>query len=508
MIVRRAPVPVGDSAFYLYRAHEVEESLRARGAGAPIVRAVLVPDTLPDEKDVRALERQLRATYTGRGRRALGWGLWWLFAAPALALAVATLLPLLALFFGWLPPLGAALATLGASAGGIVLGAVVTLGPLLWGWYRAARHFRAAGRWRAIARTAQRRLRTVPLRQEAEPALAAFTQAAEPLLTRLRETLGGMPERGVDGAADGAFQARQLAQLAARHGLAETADLYHALYERLAVAERRLGRGDSSGSVLAERRSRSEAIKAQRAARALFAPFRIGHRPPANPLAPFIGAAAGVLVFGLTLALTGLYLVPDGAALVLEGVGVRTARLVARSSTAPRPVTVVRGPASGWAAPFPFTGRRTLSLEPRIMSIFSRLRPVGEDAYDVVEVRIGYRIVEPERWAMLETDGDGEGQLRLFLSRELDEFIGERRQAAAQQVAMENPALASNPQAVFDRADQLMAQQLDALIRVFVTQGAPQLTQGAGVQISPQFQAEVTARVSASAVEAILGQER
>ena len=508
MIFRRAPVPIGDGAFYLYRAHEVEESLRALAGGAPIERAILVPDALPDEKDVRAIERQLRATYTGRARRALGWGLWWLFAAPALGLAVCTLLPIAALFFFWLPPLGTALVTLGASAGGIVLGAAVTLGPLVWGWRRAARALGTARRWRGLARTAQRRLRTVPLRQEQEPALAAFTGEAEPTLVRLREALGVLAERGAEGAGDGAFQARQLAQLAARHGLPETADTYQALYERLSIAEQRVGGGDSGGSVLAERRSRGEAAKAQRAARALFGPFRIGHRPPASPLAPFVGAGAGLLAFAVTLALTGVYLVPDGSALLLEGIGARTARLVGRAGEAPRPTTVIRGPASGWAPPVPLTGRRSLSLEPRSISIFSRLRPAGDDAYDIVEVRISYQITDVERWAALDADDDGERQLALVLSQRLDEFIGERRQAAAQQVAMENPSLTSNPEAIFARADQALAQQLDALIRVFVTQGAPQLTQGAGVQVSPEYQFQPRQAVDAAVVEAILGQER
>ena len=73
MIVRRAPAPIGDGAFYLYRPQQVEESLRALAVGAPTARSILVPDALPDEKDVRAIERQVRSTYMGRWRRALGW---------------------------------------------------------------------------------------------------------------------------------------------------------------------------------------------------------------------------------------------------------------------------------------------------------------------------------------------------------------------------------------------------------------------------------------------------
>jgi hypothetical protein len=508
MIVRRAPAPLGDGAYYLYRPQEAEEALRALGAGAPAPRAILVPDALPDEKDVRAIERQLRTTYTGRARRALGWGLWWLFAAPALALAVANLLPLLAFLFGWLPPLAAALATLGASSGGAVLALATTLGPLVWGWRRAARDLGDARRLRALVRAAQRRLRSAPLRQEQEPALAAFSQESEPLVKRLRDAVGGMAERGVDAAGEATSQARQLAQLAALNGLPEIADAYHALYQRLAVSERRLARSEGGGSVLAERRSRGEASKAQRAAREIFEPYRIGFRPPSSPLAPYLGAGAGATVLALTLAGTGLYLVPDGAALVLEGVSARAARAISQASEDPRPVSVVRGPASGWTLPFPLTGRRFLSLEPRVITIFSRLRPVGDDAYDIVEVRMGYRIADVERWAQLDADEDGERRLALVLSQQLDEFIGERRQVAAQQVAMENPNLANNPQAVYERVDAALAQQLDSLIRVFVTQGAPQLTQGAGVQISTQYQFQPRQAVDAAMVEAILGQER
>ncbi|HET7770575.1 MAG TPA: hypothetical protein VFN74_17500 [Chloroflexota bacterium] len=503
--MRRAPAPIGDGAFYLYRPEQVEESLHSLAVGAPATRSILVPDTLPDEKDVRAIERQMRTTYMGRGRRALGWGMWWLFAAPALALAIANLLPVLAVFFGWLPPLAMALATLGASTGGVVLGFAVTLAPLGWGWSRAVRDLKRAARWRGLARVAQRRLRTAPLRQEQDPALAAFAQEAEAPLNRLREALNGMAERGVDAAGEGAAQARSIAQLAARHGLPEVAQAYHALYARLSIAERRLGPSEG-GSVLAERRSRGEASKAQRAAREIFAPFRIGHRPPASPLAPYLGAGAGVLALALALALTGLYLVPDGAALLIEGVASRAARVV--RAGAAQPGAVVRGPASGWSLPFPLTGRRYLSLEPRVISIFSRLRPVGDAAYDIVEVRISYRISDVERWAQLDADGDGERQIALVLSQQLDEFIGERRQTAAQQVAMENPNLANNPQAVFERVDASLAQNLEALIRIFMTQGAPQLTQGAGVQVSPQFQFQPRQAVDAQMVEAILGQER
>ena len=505
MIVRRAPAPVGDGAFYLYRPQQVVESLRALAAGAPVERAILVPDALPDEKDVRAIERQLRVTFTGRGRRALGWGLWWLFAAPALALALANLLPLLALFFGWLPPLGAALATLGASTGGVVLGFAVTLAPLVWGWSRAVADLRRAARWRALTRVAQRRLRSAPLRQEQDAALAAFTHETQAPLNRLRDALNGMAERGVDAAGEGAAQARLISQVAARHALPEVAEAYHALYERLSIAERRLGPAEG-GSVLAERRSRGEATRAQRAAREIFAPYRIGHRPPASPLAPYLGAGAGVLALALALAATGLYLVPDGAALLIEGIASRAGRIV--SAGASQPGSVVRGPASGWSLPFPLTGRRYLSLEPRVISIFSRLRPVGDDAYDIVEVRISYRITDVERWAQLDAGEDGERRLALVLSQQLDEYIGERRQMAAQQVAMENPNLANNPQAVYDRVDAALAQQLDGLIRVFVTQGAPQLTQGAGVQVSPQYQFQPRQAVDAQMVEAILGQER
>ena len=510
MIFRRAPAPVGEGTFYFYAPQKVEDSLRALGAGVPEPRAIFVADALPDEKDVRAIERQVRSTFSGRARRALAWGLWWALAAPAVALAIANLLPLAAGVFGWLPPLAAALATLGASSGGVVLAACVALGPLVWGWQRAGRELNRARVLGSLVRAAQRRLRSQPLRQEVHPALAAFAAESAAPLSRLRESLEALPDRGVDGAGEGATIARQISQLAARRGLPEISDAYHALYERLALAERRLGRAEGGGNVLEERRARSEASRTLRDARAIFAPFRSGARHSTSPLAPAVGALAGLTALILTVAITGIYLVPDGAALFLEGVGTRAGRLFSpqRVEAPPRPVSAIRGPASGWSAPFPFTGRRYVSLEPRVISIFSRLRPVGDDAYDIVEVRIGYRIVDVDRWALVDADEGGERRVVVGLSQRLDEFIGERRQEAAQRVAMENPTLANSPDQVFARADQAVIQQLDSYIRFFVTQAAPTMAQGAGIQISPQYQFQPRQAVDADVVEAILGQER
>jgi len=506
VIFRRAPGPLGDSDLLFYAPHEVEDSVRAAIAGVPIPRALLAGGAAPEEKDAHAAERQLRNLYVGRGRRALGWGLWWLFSAPALALAWANMLAGAGAALAWFPPVGQALATLGAATGGVVMAAVVALGPSAWGWSRAVTELRRGRRWGALARGVQRRLRGQPLQLAAEPALNAFNVVTAPTRLKLRDAFASLSDRGAEGASECASLARQLSIAAARHGLPEISDAYHGIYDLLARAERRIGRIDSG--VLGERRGRSMAHRVLRDVRDLLAPFRPGYRPPTSPLAPALGASAGVLALVLALGATGLYVVPDGEVLFVEGPAQRLVRAAGGETGAQalRPISVVRGPASGWSAPFPVTVRRSVSLAPRTLSIFSRLRPAGDAAYDIVEVQITYRIVDVDRWASIDSDAGGERRLVVVLSQRLDQFVGGRRQEAAQQVAMQNPALANSPDQIFARADQEVARQLDTYIRFFVTQSAPQIGQGAGVQVAPAFQFQPRQAVDAKEVEAILGE--
>jgi hypothetical protein len=507
---RRTANPLGDGDLFVYAPDALEASLAAAAEGAPAARAVLTPEAPAEDADVRQLERQQRSYWTGRARRALGWGLWWLLAGPALTLAWANLAGPISRIFFWLPPLRVALATLGEASGGPLLALAVTLTPWAWAWRRAARDFGRARRERRLARTAaSRRVREAPLRREVEPALAAFTRDGATLRTRLRDGAASIGERGADGAGEAADAARQLSLLAARHGLDDVAALYHALYSRFGASERRLSRAERGGAgMVAERAAGGEARRVQRSARTLLGRFRLAHRPPASPLAPVVGVAAGLLVLVGTFAATGIYVLGPDEAMFLEPVGTRLLRArggLGVPSEDPAP-NVLRGPRAGWDMPFPLTGRRRIDLVAQPIVISARFRAAAGGAVDLIQARLTYRITDIERWAALDAGGEGAERLALELSSQLEEYVQGRRQEAAQMVVGQAPQLSNDRQQVMARADALVEQNLEALIRVFVTSFAPDVGAEAGVQFDAQFQSGIRRGVSMEEANALLGE--
>ncbi|HEU5315274.1 MAG TPA: hypothetical protein VFX49_04150 [Chloroflexota bacterium] len=510
MRYRKAADPVGNGDLYVYLPDALEASLSAAAEGAPAAREVLAADAPPAEADVRTLERQLRAQWVGRARRALGWALWWVLVGPALTLAWANLAAPISRLFFWLPPLRAALATLGETSGGPLLALAVTLAPWAWAWSRAAGDFARARHDRRLARAAaSRRVREAPLRREADADLAAFAREGDALRARLREGAASIGERGADGAGEAADAARQLSVLAARHGLDDVAALYHALYTRFGASERRLSRAERGGAgVLAERRAGGEARRVQREVRSLLARFRPGYRPPASPLAPALGALAGIVVLVGTFVVTGFYVVGSDEALFLDSAGSRLARAAGMFGlpAGDRSPAVVRGPAMGWDAPFPLTGRRRLSLATQPIVISARFRGTAAGAVDLIQVQLGYQVAYVERWAALDADGAGAQRLTLGLSSQLEEYIQGRRQEAAQMVVAQTPQLGNDRQQVMARADALVEQNLDALVRVFIGSVAPDVAEEAGVQIGTDFQARIRRGVSMEEANALLGE--
>jgi len=507
VIYRKTPNPLGEGDLYLYAPPDLESTLAAAADGAPVSRAVLAADAAPEENDVRALERQLRQAWTGRARRAFGWAMWWLLAGPALSLLWAKVAePVSGVLL--LPALKRFGATLGASSGGPVLAAAVFLAPWIWSWARGVRDLADARRFRRLAKAAaSRRLREAPLRRETDPALAAFSTEAEPLRARLRTGAAAIGERGADGAGEAADAARQLALLAARHGLAEVSQVYAAVYNRFGASERRLARSERGGAgVMAERRASGEAKRVQKEVRRLLARYRPGFRPPSSPLAPALGVLAGVVVLAASVAGTGLYVVDRSGAMLLEPVGLRAARAMGLANAQESVPEVVQGPATGWAPPYPLTGRRYVSFEPQPILISARFHRVAADRWDVIQIGTAFRISNVEQWARFDADGHGADRLPLLLSTAFEEYVRSNQQQAAQFVVSQNPALANNPQQAMQRADQLLEQQLDGFTRYFVTNVAPDSVQQFGIQLASESQSRIVRGVPDEVANTLLGE--
>jgi hypothetical protein len=258
--------------------------------------------------------------------------------------------------------------------------------------------------------------------------------------------------------------------------------------------------------MMAERRAAGEARRVQRELRRVLARFRPGYRPPASPLAPALGAVLGVLLLAATVAGTGLYVVDRSGAMLLEPVGLRAARALGLANASESAPQVIQGPASGWALPYPLTGRRFISFEPQPIVLSARFHRVAADRWDVIQVATAYRVSNVDQWARFDADGRGADRLPLVLSTDFEEYVRNNQQQAAQFVVSQNPALANNPQQAMARADQLLEQQLDGFTRYFVANVAPDSAQQMGVQLASESTPRILRGVPENVANALLGE--
>ncbi len=494
------PGPAGDSdaaALLVYAPDVAEMVVDAASRGAPLERYAFAAGGAPDEKHGRAVERQLRRDLSARARRNWGSALRWLLLGPALTLLWINLAPAAAVLFFWLPPLAQFVESLGASSGGMLLAAVVGLAPLAWAWNRAWAALRQALYWGRLARyVSSRRYRQSPLHAQADPRVAGFQADAGSLVARLRGLVELIPDKPSDAAAEGADAARQLHLLAFRHGLPEVAQAYHGVYTQLGMAERRIARQERADTgILGERKLAREGRRAQRAVRTQLARFRPGARTAGAALAPVNGVLLGALGLAGVLLLTGSYLVTDDRAVVVESAGGRIARALGGLGVAEGegpPAEVVRAPGLHWTWPAPLTSRHSVSLGQQRTVLRARFRQSAPDMVDVVELELRFRITDLDRWARLDADGNGTARLSAQLSSLLEEFVSSARQAAAQELAQQNPGLANDRMQLMARADQLVESRMDQVARAFVSgvstsSGARQ----AGIQVLPEHRFQI-----------------
>jgi hypothetical protein len=500
----KVPHPLREGELILYDPDDVRQALEDARRGAPLVREARGAGSPPDEAEVRAVEARLRRWLNERSRVAWGRALWWASLGPALSLLWINFAEAVALLFAWLPPLAVLIATLGAVTGGPLLATLVALLPLIWAWRRAWRHVGEGRAWGRLARLAGgRRFRTAPLQRVGDQPLEAFTSQGAPLVAALRSAAGQLGERGADGAAEVARLMRELYQLAARHGLAGAAGVYHGIYRRFDAAERRVASAERAGGVLAERRVAKELTRArQEVGRGLArhlaqgrAPFRL------TSLAPLAGLLGGLLTLVLVLWLTGVYFVEPGQAVIVDPPGARLARLPALfglrgagqegqgGAGGSGPVEVVRSEGYHWGWPRPFSDRHAISLGEQRARLRAILRQTGPDRYDVVLVEVRFRISDVDRWARLDRDGNGVAILSARLSDVLQRVLVQQQQEAAQALRQQNPALADDPAQLAARASQLVEGRLEEIVRAFAgalsESGA---TAEAGVQLSREVQ--------------------
>lgn len=501
---RRVASPIGDTDLLIYDSMLVDRELGRVAAGGTPARRALGATEPPDEAEVRAAERQLRRSLAARGRRAWGWTIFLVLAGPALSLLLLNFAPFIGALFFWLPPLAEFAGTLGGVSGGPLLVAVIAALPAVWCWWRALAKAGEARRWGALARACgSRRYREATLERDTDPALAAFVAEAGPVTARIRSLIRALAERGSDAAGEAAELARQVYLAAARRGLQGTAGVFHALYAELAAAERRLVRLErNDAGLFAERKATREARATRARVRRLFQPYVSSYRGPSSALAPFGGLMGGMMALGVVLLITGLYLVPDDGAVILEPVEARLSSVLPALGLAPESsgsARIERNPGLHWSLPYPFTQRHAVSLGVQRLVLRARFRQASPSTVDVVIVEIRFRIVDVERWARLDADGEGSARLASQLSQILESVIQRSRQDARQAVLQQSPALANDPAQLVARADQLVESRMEEITRVFAAAiGSTDAPRQAGIEVSPTTRFEIVRGVPAA----------
>ncbi len=506
----KLPHPLRDGELLFYDADAVSRALDDARRGAPLARVALGAQSPPEEAEVRGLEGRLGRGLRARSRAAWGRALWWILLGPALSLLWINFAPAIALIFSPLPPLEALVASLGAVAGGTLLATAVALVPLVWAWRRAGRPLDEARRWGRLARLAAgRRFAAAPLRRTADAELQAFAAASAGLVTKLRDQASQLPERGADGAAEMAQLAREAYRLAQRHRLAGVAGTYHDIYAGFSAAEQRLARLDRAGGVLAERKVAGEGQRVRRQAAGALAAFSPSGPVRSRLLAPLGGLLAGLAALAGTLLLTGMFIVLPGQAVIVDPPAARLARLVpgAGEETGEGARQVVRTEGFHWSWPRPFVERHAVTLGEQRVRLRAIFRQNGPNSFDVLFVEMRFRINNVERWAQLDRDGTGAAAFGERLSTVLQELLQQQRQEARQALRQQNPGLADDPAQLGARADQLVEQRLEEIVRAFVAalseSGA---TRDAGVQVSQEHQSRLIRGLPAALAGATPGE--
>jgi hypothetical protein len=492
----QVPNPMGEGDILAYDTGLAEFALDAGARGAPLVRIALGPSEPPEETRIRAAEAQLRRGLHARARVALGRAFYWSMLGVAFSLLWVNFSAFVAAFFFWFPPLAVFILTLGSASGGALLAVVVGLLPLIWAWAKAWQHLRQSGYWRKLARfVGSRRFRSAPLERQVDPALAAFWEVSTPTISRLRSQVPALQEKGADGVAEAAQLARTLHLQAAQHGLMPAALVYHEIYSQFGANEVRLSRQERSDTGMLSERKLAKAIgRVRESARGVLAPFAMGRKVPTKALAPFRGFLWGALLLLITLVITGTYFVPEDHAVIMTGAAERMTSALAVAggadrNDASRPL-IIREPGYHWSLPEPFVSRHTVTLGAQRLQLRAPFRQSAPGVGEVVAVDLVFRIIDIERWARIDREGAGAAQLSAGLSEILEAVIQRSRVEAREAVILQNPALANDEAQVVSRADQLVQQRMEEIVRFFIA-AASNGVREQGIELGPNIRVEM-----------------
>jgi hypothetical protein len=224
--------------------------------------------------------------------------------------------------------------------------------------------------------------------------------------------------------------------------------------------------------------------------------------------------AAGTFALAAALALTGAYWVGPSQAVIVDPVDARLGRLStalipgaapAEEMDGYRPeVVAAPGLHLGW--PGPFEERHAVTLEPQEAILQARVRQTGADEFDVLFVRMRFRITNARLWADHDPDGTGVERLAAGLSSVLENVIQQQRRDTRQALAQQNPSLANDQEALAARADQLVLPRLEETLRGFIDAAAgADSTRQIGVQVLREHESQLVSGVPADVAGAASG---
>ena len=478
------PHPLRDGELAVVDRRAATEALEAARHGAPLRRVAYAPahstaagDQAPARDDLetalRPAEQRLTRYLMGQRRRVAARGWLWLLVGVALTLLWINI----AIFVGWIvvfagsfvqPGLaalvGTAIGTLGLVPGGPVLAVVVALLPASWGWYRARPYRAEARRYGRLAQLLRaQRGKGEGLVVQPLPALDTFVTASREPLARLGRQLDRLADEALPAAAALADDGRAVAQLAHRHGLSPLAAPYQEIARLSEALERRLGELERRGGALDERRGTRAVSRTRSLLLQAVAPYALKSQPAdhweALPVALTIGGAVLAAVY----LLAGAYVVMPQQAIVTDspldrleqlgrslGLGFLPAQSTQQGQVMQRPGLHLPWPfEASW--PRPFGARHSVSLEPQPLFLRAIVRPIAPPRFELVDVVVQYRIVNPAQWVRLSQETDVADTLSAGLSQGLQDYLTRRLQATAAALLEQNAQLG---------ADQMQLQQM------------------------------------------------
>ncbi len=526
------PHPLRDGELAVVDWRAATEALEAARQGVPLRRVAYAPPRSTSEQSqataqddletaLRPAEQRLTRYLMGQRRRVAARGWFWLLVGVALtllwinvAIVVGGIVAIAGSFVlpGIAALVGTAIGTLGLVPGGPVLALVVGLLPAIWGWYRARPHRAAARRYGHLARLLRtQRSKGEALVVQTLPALDAFVNDSREQLARLRRQLDRLPDEPLPAAAALADESQAVVQLAHHHGLTALAAPYQEIARLSEALERRLGELERRGGALDERRSTRAVSRTRRLLLQAVAPYALKSQPADHWEALPIALTIGGVVLAAVYLLAGSYFVVPQQAIVtdspldrLEQLG-RSLGLGFLPVQSTRQAQVMQQPGlhlpwpfeSSW--PRPFGTRQAVSLEPQPLFLQAIVRPIAPPRFELVEVVVQYRIVDPAQWVLVSQEADVAETLSAGLSQGLQEYLTRRLQATAASLMEEDSQLGEDQTRLQQATYRMVRENMMAILAAFFAEevNAESIAENTGIGLE--------ALVDYRLVEATLG---